>query len=108
MMAQLRLRSKLWCAVAGAALFLWGWHTVYHNKTLSFAPKRIISDFSYNPALETDPLSTEEQQQLDRILSQPFRYLSAGSQSYAFVSEDGKYVIKFFRMKHRVFHLKDL
>jgi hypothetical protein len=35
-------------------------------------------------------------------LSQPFHYLAAGSQSYAFESEDGKYVIKFFRMNRLI------
>lgn len=36
---------------------------------------------------------------LDTILDQSFSYLAAGSQSYAFLSEDGKYVLKFFKMK---------
>lgn len=32
-----------------------------------------------------------------QALDQPYRYLSAGNQTYAFVSEDGKYVLKLFR-----------
>lgn len=39
-------------------------------------------------------LSNEE---IQAILSQPFTYLNRGAQSYVFASEDGKYVIKFFR-----------
>jgi hypothetical protein len=32
-------------------------------------------------------------------LSQPYRYLGSGGQCYAFVSEDDRYVIKFFKQK---------
>lgn len=34
------------------------------------------------------------------ILSQPFSYLATGAESYVFVSEDDRYVIKFFKMNH--------
>ena len=33
----------------------------------------------------------------DSILEQTYRYLGGGGQSFAFLSEDGKYVIKFFK-----------
>lgn len=108
MIAHSRFRSKLWWGLFAALLLLWGWHYVYHNKTLSFSVGRITSDFTYNPYWDVAPLDSEEQKKLDRIFSQKFHYLSAGSQSYAFVSEDGKTVVKFFRMKHQVLHLKDL
>ncbi len=42
----------------------------------------------------------EEKQNIDQILSQPFMYLGAGAQSYAFVSADGGSVLKFFRMNN--------
>jgi hypothetical protein len=35
------------------------------------------------------------------ILSQPFRYLDKGAQCYAFLSEDGQYVLKLFRFDQR-------
>lgn len=38
--------------------------------------------------------------ELDEILSQKFTYLARGTQSYAFVSEDQKYVLKFIKMNH--------
>lgn len=107
-MTYLRFRSKIWRGMLAIALLLWGWHYVYHNKALSFSVARITSDFSCHPQWDTGPLTPDERQNLDQILSQPFHYLGAGSQSYAFVSEDGKTVIKFFRMKHQIFHLKDL
>ncbi|MCI0382114.1 MAG: hypothetical protein L0207_03565 [Chlamydiae bacterium] len=38
---------------------------------------------------------------LDEIISQPFYYLGKGTQTYAFGSQDGKWVIKFLRI-HRL------
>ncbi len=37
---------------------------------------------------------------LDQILNQKFTYLSRGTQSIVFSSDDGKYVLKFFKMNH--------
>ena len=68
-----------------------------------FSISNISSRLTYNKAWET-----EEPPFLDPILSQPFVYLKSGSQSYAFVSQDGKYVIKFFRMKHFAPYFRDL
>lgn len=107
-MAQSRFKSKIaWVAIT-LILFLWGWHFTYHNKALGFSVAKITSDFSYHPEWEMPPLSPHEDNTLQAIFSQPFYYLGAGSQSYAFVSEDGKTVLKFFRMKHTLFYLKDL
>lgn len=41
--------------------------------------------------------------QIDTILSQPFYYLGKGAQSFAFVSQDNQYVIKFFRHRQSYF-----
>lgn len=49
---------------------------------------------------EIDPLSNEEKISLEEALSQPYSYLGKGAQSYAFLSKDGHYVIKFFKFKH--------
>ncbi len=51
-----------------------------------------------NSEWDISPLSPNEQQLLFHIFSQPFHFLAAGAQAYAFESEDGRYVIKFFRM----------
>lgn len=106
MIAQSRFRSKILWSVLSLGLVLWGWHYAYHNKVLGFSIPKITSDFSYHP--EWEVAASTETEQLDVMLSQPFHYLAAGSQSYAFVSEDGKVVLKFFRMKHKAFYLKDL
>lgn len=46
------------------------------------------------------PVSSDEERLLKDILEQPFAYLDRGRQSYVFVSQDGRYVIKFFDL-HR-------
>jgi len=46
-------------------------------------------------------ISSEEPDILGGILSQPFRFLARGRQSYVFESADGKYVLKAFRT-HRI------
>lgn len=40
-----------------------------------------------------------------RALSQPYRYLSRGKQTFAFLSEDQKYVVKFFNQGYHRFPL---
>lgn len=42
---------------------------------------------------------------LDQLLTQKFTYLGRGTQSYVFLSEDQKYVIKFIKMNHLTPHL---
>lgn len=46
------------------------------------------------------PLSEQDQSHLSKILDQKYYYLGKGAQVYAFGSEDGKYVLKFFKFKH--------
>ena len=48
-------------------------------------------------------LSEEETQRISAILSQRFFYLGKGVQSYAFESDDGKYVLKLFRFDQSPF-----
>lgn len=61
-----------------------------------FRLEKIKLDFPYHPEWES-PLDPK----IRDILSQRFNYLNRGSQSYVFISEDGKYVIKFFRFDLR-------
>jgi hypothetical protein len=65
------------------------------SKTDSFTILGIASNRPFNPAWETRPLSTEEKQ----VFRQKFIYFGKGAQVYVFFSEDGKYVLKFFRQK---------
>lgn len=97
-------QSRFFWGIFPLFLGLWGSHYVYHNKALGFTVAKITSDFSYHAEWD---VPCDMAPDLENTLSQPFHYLAAGSQSYAFVSEDGKTVLKFFRMKHQILHLRD-
>jgi hypothetical protein len=108
MMTQRILRGKpFWIILCSLACILWIWNWAYHNKTIGFSVKKITSNFAYNPDWVIPEPQGQEFDQLQSIFHQKFKYLASGSQSYAFVSEDGKYVIKFFRMKHLIPSIRD-
>lgn len=46
-----------------------------------------------------EPLMGEEKDLLKAVLNQPYAYLARGRQCYAFVSQDGQYVCKFFDLR---------
>lgn len=71
----------------------------YHRAVEGFKLENVWAPLSYDPAWAF--ASDEAQQQkVDDILAQPFTYLGKGGQAYAFESADGKYVIKFLRVKY--------
>ncbi len=68
-------------------------------KTRGFCLQKIqADDLPFQERWETTPLSTEEQREIDALLSQSFTFLGAGSECFAFSSADGKAVIKFFKL----------
>lgn len=73
---------------------------LYFYLTDGFSLSNIKSTSSYDPAWEVPPLSDEEKELVFDALNQKYYYLGKGCQTYAFVSEDGNYVIKFFKHKH--------
>ncbi len=82
-------------ALCGVGLYLCSYQR-------GFTVEKISSKLSFNRALETYPLGAEQRDHLlNTVLSQTFYYLGSGSQSYTFASQDGKYVLKFFKM-HRI------
>lgn len=48
---------------------------------------------------EIPPMAPQEEEQIGKILSQPYFYLGSGHQSYVFESKDGEYVIKLFKYR---------
>jgi hypothetical protein len=66
-----------------------------HRQTDGFAITNIITPSQYERFVAEPPPP-----EVERLLSQPFTYLGCGAQSYAFVSADGNYVIKFFKIQH--------
>lgn len=62
-------------------------------------PQTYIDRYPTDPGWEVPPPNEE----ISKILNQPFRYLANGNQATVFASEDGKYVLKLFRYKRSVF-----
>lgn len=75
---------------------------LFAKKPTGFTLDKIRSPFERNPKWEVRELSAYEKEEVHKILSQEFHYLGSGAQCYAFLSEDGKYVLKFFKMKHLI------
>lgn len=65
-----------------------------------FSSRKIASNLSFCQEWVTDPLLPQEADRLSEIFSEPLTYLGSGAQCYAFVSSDGTYVLKFFKMRH--------
>ena len=64
-----------------------------------FQVDKISSKLSYDETWETQPIPQDEKDHLvHEVFSQTFYYLGSGNQTYAFVSSDNKYVVKFFKM----------
>lgn len=69
------------------------------KKTDGFTELAIHSERDYDIAWETRPLTENEQVEFDLATSQKYRYFGCGGQAFALFSEDGKYVIKFFKQR---------
>lgn len=75
-----------------------------HIQTDGFTIRKIHSKLEYNPKFETSILEKEELENIQHILSQKFYYYGKGAQCYAFLSEDGKYILKFIRFPRLSVH----
>lgn len=85
----------------GVAVFCISLFFYSHSKRSHFFnPSFILYDQNLWPIYETDPLTTVERDRLKTILSQPFTFLGSGNQTFAFESQDGHYVLKFFKFQH--------
>lgn len=73
---------------------------IYYYLTDDFRLGNITQEMPYHPEWNVSQPNSDEEQQLESILKQPYRYLGKGAQSYVFVSADGQYVLKFFKFKH--------
>jgi len=88
---------KYFCLALLIIASLYGAGRAYYWITDGFTLSNISSTFTYDPRWATRELSSTEKEQLDSILSQKFKYLGKGCQSYVFLSADGQYVLKFFK-----------
>lgn len=65
-----------------------------------FSTRFIEYDKKLWPEVDTMELTPIQLQELQVLLDQPFHFLGSGNQTFAFVSYDGKYVLKFFKFQH--------
>lgn len=76
---------------------LYGGIRLYYKVTDGFTIGNITSQYTYDPRWEIRSLSDDDKKLVDTVLNQKFTYLGKGCQSYVFLSEDGNYVLKFFK-----------
>jgi len=97
------MKKRLFISCAFFSLTLFACLFIYVNfikRTKGFCLKKIVSYHEYHPKWDIGPLTAEQEKLLDQISSQSFYYLGSGKECYAFESEDGKLVLKFFKQKH--------
>lgn len=70
---------------------------LYYRITDGFTVGNISSNYAYDSRWDISALSEEDSKVIDSILSKPFTYLGKGCQSYVFLSQDGNYILKFFK-----------
>jgi hypothetical protein len=85
--------------ILGLIGLVYGGGRLYYAVTGGFTMSNITSDLSYQPKWATHSLSDGERVAIDKALDQGYRYLGKGCQSYVFLSNDGNYVIKFFKFQ---------
>lgn len=78
----------------------WGGARLYFELTDGFSIANIRSNGTDDVYVQLPALNQEERLRIEAIFKQPFRYFGKGCQSYAFVSNDGHYVLKFLKYKH--------
>lgn len=86
------------CISIFVAIFLLA--RLYYHFTDDIRLANMSHPIPYHKEWDIPPLSPVDQQHMDTILDQPYHYIGKGAQSYAFGSEDGQYVLKFFKFKH--------
>lgn len=95
-----RFRSfRQFLILAGILILCFTLTRFCRKQTDGFTITGISSNRPFNPAWQTHSLSPEEQEELNTALSQKYQYFNRGGQCYVFLSEDGNYVIKFFKQQ---------
>lgn len=82
-----------------AMLLIYGGIRFYFYATDGFSIANITSHLDNDPEWETRSLSPEEELIAEEALNQTYRYWAKGHQAYVFLSEDGKYILKFLKFQ---------
>lgn len=94
------MKSRVYLILALFGILTFSGIRLYYRLTDDFRLSNITHDLPQNVDWKIPSLNATEQEQLSAILQQPFHYIGKGAQSYAFASQDGEYVLKFFKFKH--------
>lgn len=94
------MKIKKILTVLAAAMVIFGLSYFCKTQTKGFRTYFILSNLPNEPRWEAPPLSQAEQSHIDSLLDQPFTYLGSGGWCYAFLGEDQKTVLKFFKHEH--------
>lgn len=99
------LKTKVPSILKKAAIFACciggyiGLEQIIELQTKGFCLQKITADdLPYQRQWDTAPLSKEQMEEVEQALDQPFRLIGSGSECFAFMSEDGETVIKFFKL----------
>lgn len=92
--------QKYLVVLALAALVVFGLARLYYRLTDDIRIANMTYEMPYRKEWDIPPLSPMDMERINAILNQPFHYIGKGAQSYAFASQDEKYVLKFFKFKH--------
>lgn len=84
----------------GLLVIIVGLHFLAESQTHGFRFYHLISNLPHDSRFETPPLSPDELQSVNERLNQSFTFLGSGGWCYAFLGEDQKTVLKFFKHIH--------
>lgn len=72
----------------------------YYSCTEGFSLQRIKNTIHERQELKLPGPSDKELDLMKRISAEPYQYLKKGSQAYAFISYDDKYILKLYKCHH--------
>lgn len=71
-----------------------------HRQTEGFQVHKVLSSFPFDKNYAIPSITEEQIDQINLLLDQKYYFLGSGGQGYSFVSEDGLYVLKLFKIHH--------
>lgn len=75
-----------------------------YDSTDGFSKSFVEFDLPYKEEWNVLPITSEKESEVDSLLSKHYTYLGKGARSYAFLSEDGETVLKFFKYRYHQPH----
>ena len=93
--------------IATWGLYILAWNAVSHfckKQTGGFSVLKVQSDLLDYDRWKTPIPSAQISELVSQILSQPFHYMEQGGQCFAFLSDDGKYVLKLAKKRSYAFY----